>query len=113
MEGSPKKGLSYLFEVSYMCEEAIGKILDCLDEVLTFEPNRYMPDSDLEMQSYSRWAAYEIINRMMDHPYELPEIAAEEFLYTMATHAATTEIPEKRPIFEIARDMAYDILMIL
>lgn len=95
-----------------MCEEAIQKILECLDDCL-FEPNIKWPEQEFEKRSYSRWAAYEIINRIMDHPYEIPEIAAEEFMYTMATFAATTDEPKKRRIFQIACDTANDILTIL
>lgn len=95
-----------------MYEEAVRKILECLDENL-FEPNIKWSDYEFERQSYSRWAAYEIMNRMMDHPCDIPEIAAEEFLYTMATFAAITDEPKKRRIFEIARDTANDILTIL
>lgn len=95
-----------------MHDLAVQKILSCLDDIL-FEPDKRWSNDDFERQSYARWAAYEIINLIMDKPYDMPEIAAEEFMYTMATFAAFTKNSKKRRIFEIACDTANDILTIL
>lgn len=90
-------------------EVAAYMILNCLEENL-FEPNKNWPETIFEDTSYARWAAMELANRLMDRPYENPDIIVEEFMLRMSFLASITEDPAKRRVFSIARDTAEDIL---
>lgn len=95
-----------------MNETAIQKIQQALEENL-FEPNKGWSDYIFEERSYARWAAYEIMNRIMDRPYDDPEIIVEEFALMIAKLGSETRVSTKRRIFLIAYQTAADILTIL
>lgn len=90
-------------------EIAIQKILECLEENL-FEPHYAWPHNSFEERSYSRWAAIEIANLLMDRPYECPDTIVEEFMLKMMYLENTTDDPKKNRIFGIAYRTAEDIL---
>ena len=95
-----------------MNEDAIRKVILYLDESL-FEPGRMWPDHIFEERSYSRWAANEIIRRLMDCPFDAPIEIVEAFMLTMIMHTYTVRDPRKKRIFSIARDTAFNILQLL
>lgn len=84
-------------------------ISECLEENL-FQPNKNWPETIFEDRSYARWAATELAERLMDRPYENPDMIVEEFMLRMSLLASVTEDPVKRRVFSIARDTAEDIL---
>ena len=81
----------------------------CLEENL-FEPNRRWPSDIFEERSYARWAAYEIWERLMDHPRESPDLIIEKFIFDMAVLQHSTNDTKKARIFEIAKETGRDIL---
>lgn len=98
--------------------EAIGKISVYIGKMMDIED--FMDEATASLspitmsdRSYIRWAAYEIMNRIMSHPYDPPEIVVEGFLYEMIAMIQTTNPSVKRHIYEIGRSTAEDILNII
>lgn len=106
---SPNRGSSFIFWGDTMNQLAIQKIMECLEENL-FEPNRQWPQTVFEERSYARWAAFEIWQRLMDRPHDLPDDIIEEFALKTQALSAVTDDPVKARIFSIASDTAEDIL---
>ena len=92
-----------------MYEEALLAIQRYIDEYL-FEPPIYWSKRDFSKQVYSRWAAFELMERIMDRPFDQPDMIIEHFLIEMVMYAHMEEKPKKRRIFLIAKDTAEDIL---
>lgn len=90
-------------------EVAVQKIMECLEENL-FEPHIAWPHNSFEQRSYSRWAAIEIADRLMDRPYEFPDIIIESFMLEMEILAIEAKDPKRKRIFTIAEETAEDIL---
>ena len=90
-------------------EQAISLVQECLNENL-FEPSYFWPDQSFEERSYSRWAACEIWERLLDRPREDPDLIVANFMFEMALFANSTDDSTKKRIFSIARDTAEDIL---
>lgn len=90
-------------------EVAAYTIVESLEENL-FEPNKNWPDTAFEDRSYARWAAMELANKLMDRPYEAPDLIIEEFMYKMEIFSMATDDPTKSRLFSVARDTAEDIL---
>lgn len=84
-------------------------ISESLEENL-FEPNKDWPQGVFEDRSYARWAAMELANKLMDCPYESPDLIIEEFMLKMGIFSAATEDPVKARIFSVAKETAEDIL---
>lgn len=91
-----------------MNDSAIEKVIRYLDEQL-FEPSHYWPSDIFEERSYSRWAACEVIQRLMDQPFEQPDTIVEAFIFEMSMYAYVGGLSNRR-MFSIARDAAEDIL---
>ena len=63
-----------------------------------------------EEMTYSRWAALEILNKIMDRPLDPPEDVVMDFLLRVALYSQVTGTPIQQRIFSIAEDTAEDIL---
>lgn len=90
-------------------EVAAHTIAESLEENL-FEPNKNWPDTTFEERSYARWAAMELANRLMDRPYESPDLIIEEFMLKMEMFSIAASDPVKSRIFTVAKETAEDIL---
>lgn len=86
--------------------------MEYIDEHL-FEPTRTWPKHLFEERTYARWAAYEIVRRFMDHPFDPPDLIVESFMLEMINYSRISTNPEAARIFEIAQDTAEDILCLL
>lgn len=95
-----------------MNERAIYRLLECLEENLV-EPNYFWPQDMFEEQSYARWAVYEIINMLMDRPFQEAQDVVEDFILRMCWLKSTTEVDQKIRLYEIAIETAKDILTII
>lgn len=92
-----------------MNEQEVRVIQRYVDEVL-FEPHINWPKYEFKDQSYSRWAAYEILNLIMDHPFTEASITVEEFMLKMDYFYALAGNDEKaRFLFTSARHTAETI----
>lgn len=86
----------------------IQMVLRYIDEYLP-EPNGLWTKEAIAERSYSRWAAYEIIHRLTERPFDPPEEVVEMFVLEL-TGYVLSDAPEA---FSAARDAAIDILCIL
>lgn len=66
-----------------------------------------------EIVSYSKWAACEILNRLMDRPFDTPDTVLDEFIYDMTMRSYDSSGMNKNRIFAIAVDVAEEILQLL
>lgn len=92
-----------------MNEISIAILLDCLEENL-FEPNNRWPSDIFEERSYARWAAYEIWERILDHPYKSTDDIIDEFILDMELQILATDNEDKERMFRVAKETAEDIL---
>lgn len=92
-----------------MNERAISMIRQYIDKYL-FEPQFRWPKIEFDKRSYSIWAANEIITRLMDRPFDPPEIIIESFLLEMVAFSTLKEESKSHFIFTVASEVAEDIL---
>lgn len=92
-----------------MNESAVLAVLRYVDRYL-FAPAWPWPTHHFYERSYARWAADEIIGRLMDHPFSYPEDVVEIFAIEMACFSRTKEDPGQNEIFRIAHETAISIL---
>lgn len=95
-----------------MCESAIAKLFQCLDENL-MEPVGWWPESEFEERVMARWAVYEIINAIIEHPSTEPYSVVEKFMVDMMDRACMARTPEQERIYTIAVNTAEDVLTII
>lgn len=96
-----------------MCNDsAVMAIVSYMEECL-FEPQACWPKYHFEQRAYSRWAASEILELVMDHPLTPPDEVVYEFILKMVIYSEVTESKEKSFIFSTARDTAEDILNLI
>lgn len=107
-----------MFWREYMDDTIIEKISNYLDKTMEIED--FMDEATASLspmtmpdRSYIRWAVYEIMNRIMDRPYESPEIIVERFLYEMISMIQLSNPSVKKHIFKIGMHTAEDILKII
>jgi hypothetical protein len=74
------------------------------------EPDGRFPKRLFEEMSYARWAAFEIVELLMDRPYDSPDEVVGDFLLRMALYSQTANTPEKKRIFSIGENVAEEIL---
>ena len=84
-------------------------IVDYMNEYLT-EPGKHWPKYWFEQRVYSRWAANEILERIMEHPSTPPDEVVFDFMHEMSIYASTVNNKEKRFLFLTAKETAEDIL---
>ena len=83
-----------------MNDEAVAKILGYMDEHLA-ELEDTWPKEDFEKRSYSRWAAMEIVEALMDHPLTWAWTVIDEFIFKMLYFAHITKEDNRKFIFAI------------
>jgi len=93
-----------------MNDKAVTTIFRYLEESL-FEPKKDWPKEEFEKQSYKRWAAYEIIESLMDHPFTPADMVIDEFILKMIFFAHLAKEQKQRFIFAI--DVAETIRSLL
>ena len=87
-------------------------VLHYIDEYL-FEPVRTWPKQEFEDRTFSRWAAYEIVQRLMDAPFDPPDLIVESFIFELAECSYLAKDPEVAEIFLTAKEAAEVILCLL
>ena len=93
-----------------MNDEAVTKILRYLEEYL-FEPMKDWPKEEFERRSYERWAAYEIMESLMDHPFTTADMVIDEFIFKMISFFLLAKEQKQQFIFAI--DVAETIRSLL
>lgn len=77
-----------------------------------FEPSTSWSKYEFQKRSYSQWAAYEIINRIMDNPLDAPVDTIEKFIVEMAFYACYGEDEHRSWIFQTAAETAEEIILL-
>lgn len=95
-----------------MYEKTILAIQNYMNKYL-FEPQINWSKREFLKRSYSRWAASEILERIMDRPFDQPDIIVEGFFLEMYMFIHSEEESESDLIFSTARDTAEDILHLI
>lgn len=98
-------------EVVFINEETVNKIMNYIYSHC-FEPDVKFPKEWFDLMSYSNWAAYEILELVMDHPLEDPGMLIDEFIMKMELFSFVGDQSEKGIIFSIARDTAEEIQLL-
>ena len=109
-ELSPNKGSFSFLGEDDMNDEAITTIFRYLEEYL-FEPMKNWPKDEFEKRSYERWAAYEIIESLMDNPFTTADMVIDEFILKMICFAHLAK--EQKQQFILAIDVAETIQSLL
>jgi len=91
---------------------AISKIMKYIDEYC-FEPGAKWLDEYFAQRSYSNWAAYEILELIMDHPFDSPSLLIDDFILKMELYSCIGNVFERKIIFSIAKDTAEHIQQLL
>lgn len=92
-----------------MNELEIMIVLRYIEEYL-FEPEKTWPEAIFEERTYSRWAAYEIVHRLTDYPFDPPDEIVEAFILELLKYSYISKNQEASKMFSIAKDTAEDIL---
>lgn len=96
-----------------MCNESTVRLIIAYMEECLFEPKACWPKYWFEQRVYSRWAASEILELIMDHPLTPPDEVVYGFVLKMVIYSEATESKEKRFIFSTAMDTAVDVLNLI
>lgn len=95
-----------------MYDVAAQKIMDYIDEFL-FE---YPCDVDKQIfkeRSYSRWAAFYIVEQLMSNPFVAPDDIIEEFIIKWTIFSCINKDTEANFVFTIASDTAEELLKLI
>lgn len=92
-----------------MNESAIRFVIEYLDTHL-FEPELHWPEYMFEYRSDQRWAANEILDRLYSFPMDPPDMIVEGFLIEMLLASRVSQNERNKKRFEIAKEVAEDIL---
>lgn len=111
MKLSPNKGSFSFLGEDGMNDEAVITVFRYLEECL-FEPMKDWPKEEFEKRSYERWAAYEIIESLMDNPFTTADMVIEEFIVKMICFANLAKNQQKRQ-FIFAIDVVETIQSLL
>ena len=73
------------------------------------EPDIHWPKEEFEKRTYARWAAGEILKRIMDRPEDDPVEIIDEFSMEVMYYSQNTEGTPNHLIFETAFETAEQI----
>lgn len=96
-----------------MCDVdvAISIIHDYINKHL-FSPSFSWCKYEFEKRSYSQWAAYEILNRIMDQPLKDPITVIEGFIFETAMYTCYGEDEHRSFIFQTAVETAEELILL-
>lgn len=92
-------------------DNAVQALLNYLEK--SNEPDIFLSRHDFEELCFSRWAASELIEAIMDHPFHDPEDVIDEFAVKMAYFSYVADGTDEGLIFSIACDFADECLTLL
>lgn len=95
-----------------MNELEITMILEYIEEHLpelenTFDKNKF------KERSYSRWVAYEIVQRLSDFPFDPPEVIIESFIIELLGYSHMCQNDKAANMFTAMISAADDILCLV
>lgn len=92
-----------------MNESTVLAVMRYVDRYL-FVPSWAWPRRHFYERSYARWAADELIRRLLEHPFSYPEDIIEIFAIEMDCFSRFKEESGQNDIFRIANETATSIL---
>lgn len=78
-----------------------------------FEPTSSWPKESFEERSHARWAAFEIMHRLMDFPFDSPDMIVEAFILELTMYLYLAKDEKTTKLFSVAKDTAEDILCLV
>ena len=94
-----------------MHETAVAIITEYIEDAL-FEPAKNWPEHWFLQRSYERWAAGEILTRVLDNPTTPAVPIIESFMIQMLIFSSKAKDSKGPNIFTIAKETAEDILLL-
>lgn len=95
-----------------MHDLAVSLILDFVQKHL-FPPAFSWDKYEFKKRSYQQWAATEICERILDHPFDLPLDTIENFMFEMYIYACFSDEDEHRTfIFQTAVETAEELALL-
>lgn len=67
---------------------------------------------EFKRRSTERWAAYELIESLCNHPFADPVLVIEDFIIAMQLYIRDCDNPEQIKDFKIAQDTAEKIILL-
>lgn len=95
-----------------MIEDALIKIQNYVDTYL-YEPLKNWNKYDIQKRSYERWAAYEIMNSILDHPIDDPVWTIENYMFTVGMYADLDPLAKENGPFMVAIEVAEELLSLV
>lgn len=92
-----------------MRETAMSLIIQYMDDVY-FEPDCKWSEIAFKEHAYGRWACCEMIERIMNHPYDTPEEVIKDFSFEMEMLIAVSDGDKSNYPFIVGLEAAEDIL---
>lgn len=87
-------------------------IMGYIDEHL-FSPSLSWNKYEFKKRSYEQWAAYEICERILDHPLDPPLDVIDRFMFEMYMYACfSDENKQKSFIFQTAVETAEELALL-
>lgn len=90
----------------------ITMILEYIEEHLPELENTFDKDK-FKDRSYSRWVAYEIVQRLSDFPFDPPEVIIENFIIELLGYSHTCTNDQADEMFKTMISAADDILCLV
>lgn len=94
-----------------MNDNAVDIIREYIQEYL-FEPSVSWDKTEFMKRSYARWAAYEIVNRIMDNPFDMILDTIDCFIAEMVIYVCCGKSRQSSFIFQTAIETAEDIALL-
>ncbi len=95
----------------YDADTAVTIIREYADRYF-FSPSFSWNKCEFKKRSYQQWAAYEICDRIMDHPFDDPVNVIENFMFDMAVYACYGEDESRSFIFQSAVETAEELFLL-
>lgn len=95
-----------------MNEVEVITVMNYIDDQL-FEPKINWPREEFRRRSYSRWAAYEILELVLNRPFNSATELIEDFIIEMWYFLYIAPNEKSSYKFLIAMDVAEDILLLM
>lgn len=82
-------------------------------EMYLFPPAFSWSKYEFKKRSYQQWAANEIVERVLDNPFDLPLDTIENFMFEMYIYACYSDEDEHRTfIFQTAVETAEELALL-
>ena len=108
---SPEQGLFSFDRKKAMHDVAVAVITDYIENSV-FEPAANWPKHMFELRSRERWAAGEILQRVLDNPMTPATTIIESFMVQMLIFSFKAKDSKEPSIYRIAKETAEEILLL-